>query len=524
MYNSIYNFTLDLHKHNSERIINVYQYDNAVEVYLSFTDGGNPYFFDEEAQAFLYGKRADDKAILHTCEFKSTSKILYRFNASTTAVVGPVDCQIRIYDGYNKLITAPRFTINVEAPTVDENNIGIEDPNLQFQGIASIITSEADRASAELVRVAGEDSRLAAEKERDAAEKLRDQAEKERDAAEKERDAAEGTRDLAENERKAAEIIRDAAEKARKSAWVRYSAYPDGSNYTETWSSGQNYIGVATSHDEPKDKSGYVWGLFKGEKGEKGEPFRIAKVYASVALMEADFSNTAVPEGCFVAIETGNVEDEDNAKLYLKGETGFTFITDLSGATGLRGEKGEKGDPGDIGRITPEAEELILWAFATNGTHGLKYTFYDGYATCSGRDYDTLKETDIQIGSMAKGFPVTKIEAVAFISNTTLTSVTIPDSITELEHSVFHSCWNLTTAVIGDGVTKIGNTAFADCSELKSVTLGKNLKNIGLNAFRNCTKLTDVYFRGTEYQWKYMGIDGGNGYLTDATIHYNYGG
>ena len=83
----------------------------------------------------------------------------------------------------------------------------------------------------------------------------------------------------------------------------------------------------------------------KGDKGDKGDPFTIKKTYASVSAMNDDFSNGEVPEGSFVMIDTGNVEDEDNAKLYVKGAESFTFITDLSGATGL------KGDPGDAATI-----------------------------------------------------------------------------------------------------------------------------------------------------------------------------
>lgn len=74
--------------------------------------------------------------------------------------------------------------------------------------------------------------------------------------------------------------------------------------------------------------------------------------------MNADFKNQDIKEGAFVLIDTGNVEDEDNAKLYVKGKEAFSFITDLSGAKGIKGEqgakgetgaKGEKGDKGDTG-------------------------------------------------------------------------------------------------------------------------------------------------------------------------------
>lgn len=55
------------------------------------------------------------------------------------------------------------------------------------------------------------------------------------------------------------------------SVFIRYSAHADGTDFTEEWSEGQNYIGQATGQTAPTDKSGYTWSLFKGEKGDAGE-------------------------------------------------------------------------------------------------------------------------------------------------------------------------------------------------------------------------------------------------------------
>lgn len=82
-----------------------------------------------------------------------------------------------------------------------------------------------------------------------------------------------------------------------------------------------------------------------GAQGPKGEPFEVYKTFASVTDMEA---STDVPEGKFVVI-TSDVDDEDNAKLYVKGENGFTYITDLSGAKGIKGDVGPQGPKGDTG-------------------------------------------------------------------------------------------------------------------------------------------------------------------------------
>ena len=96
-----------------------------------------------------------------------------------------------------------------------------------------------------------------------------------------------------------------------------------------------------------------------GATGPAGAPFTIYKTYSTIALMEADFDN--VPDGSFVAIQS-NVEDPDNAKLYLRGNSEFTFITDMSGATGIHGDKGDTGDDGKAGA------QILLSISGRNGS------------------------------------------------------------------------------------------------------------------------------------------------------------
>ena len=98
-----------------------------------------------------------------------------------------------------------------------------------------------------------------------------------------------------------------------------------------------------------------------GPQGPQGEPFQVAKIYESVSAMNTGYATDGVKTGQFIIINTGNVEDEDNAKLYVKGTSAYEFITDLSGAQGVRGPqgptgatgspgaKGEKGDTGATG-------------------------------------------------------------------------------------------------------------------------------------------------------------------------------
>ena len=57
-----------------------------------------------------------------------------------------------------------------------------------------------------------------------------------------------------------------------------------------------------------------------------GKSFKIAKVYTSIAEMQADYNTADVEVGEFVWINTNNAEDLDDSKLFLKTNTNWEFI------------------------------------------------------------------------------------------------------------------------------------------------------------------------------------------------------
>lgn len=68
-----------------------------------------------------------------------------------------------------------------------------------------------------------------------------------------------------------------------------------------------------------------------------GDAFTYKKEYPSVEAMEADWGTADVKLGEYVLINTNNVEDPDDAKVYLKTQEGWKFIVDLSGTQGIQG-------------------------------------------------------------------------------------------------------------------------------------------------------------------------------------------
>ena len=65
--------------------------------------------------------------------------------------------------------------------------------------------------------------------------------------------------------------------------------------------------------------------------------------------------------------------------------------------------------------------------------------------------------------------------------------------VTEIGNYAFWACSSLTSVTIGDSVTSIGYSAFRDCSSLTSVTIPDSVTSIGNYAFVYCRSLTEVY-------------------------------
>lgn len=85
---------------------------------------------------------------------------------------------------------------------------------------------------------------------------------------------------------------------------------------------------------------------------------------------------------------------------------------------------------------------------------------------------------------------ITELGNLNFYQCTSLTSVTLPDSLTKIGSS-FRECTALRKIVIPDGVTTIGSQAFDGCSKLSTVTIGNSVTDIQFNAF-NTTGITEI--------------------------------
>ena len=203
------------------------------------------------------------------------------------------------------------------------------------------VAAESERAKSEEARVADESRRVDAEAQRVSAEAQRVSAESERANAEQDREAAEDDRVAAETQRETDfAISKKACDDATDKALSTYShpPYVDADGYYYKWN-------VSTgSYD-------------KTDVNLTGKAFQIKKVFSSVSAMNATDVNTFA-DNDFILINTANVEDEDNAKLYVvalneQGQKFYSYLVDMSGFRGFTGKTPQF----LIGNVTTLAED-----------------------------------------------------------------------------------------------------------------------------------------------------------------------
>ena len=163
----------------------------------------------------------------------------------------------------------------------------------------------------------------------------------------------------------------------------------------------------------------------------------------------------------------------------------------------------------------------------TNVTIGNSVTSigYDAFSGCTSLSriyYNGDINGWVQIDRLSDLMSYGSSDKELYINGELLTEAVI-DTATEIKRGAFRGCSSLTSITIGNSVTSIGDSAFENCTSLTNVTIGDSVTSIGGYAFEGCRSLKTINYKGSKEQWNSISKGSYWNFNTGSyTINYNY--
>ncbi len=198
----------------------------------------------------------------------------------------------------------------------------------------------------------------------------------------------------------------------------------------------------------------------------------------------------------------GEVYPEDSQIVYLVVEEGVESITGFRESPSLRyvSLPSTMRVVGDSQFSSCKALSVVIMA---EGVGELKN---DAFSGCSSLTSVVLPSTVYRLGMRAFG-------------STGLTEVVLPETMRYIDTAFANT--PLETIKWPRGVDTIYSASFYLCEELDSISLPKDVASIRESAFWGCSSLKDIYYEGTEEDFKKIEIGDRNDDFLNATVHYN---
>ena len=328
------------------------------------------------------------------------------------------------------------------------------------------------------------------------------------------------------------------------SVHVRFSENADGTDFSETWSDGKNYIGFAVAQVAPSAKECYTWEHVEAylaiELQEKS--VEITENGTTEVLPDAGYALSKVTVNTNVASGGGGEQPTLFAPFLTVKDTNelknatFTVAAneqnggfDVSIALRVNGEIVENPYTAtEVGTYTVEAiasaenfadgvnTQIVEVYEMPTYSEGLTYSsmnYFDYYEYVMVVQNKSCTDVNLRIAPTYNGEPVVGIISCGY---ETMESVEIPDSIKYLGSSAFSGSKNLLSIDLPDGLLEIWGGAFSNCDKLVSIKIPKSVNKIKENAFTYCDMLQYLDFSDHE---SVPVLEGANGFYNGKAYY-----
>ena len=161
--------------------------------------------------------------------------------------------------------------------------------------------------------------------------------------------------------------------------------------------------------------------------------------------------------------------------------------------------------------VTFTGSNVLSSAIVGDNLTGMTHVIIEGYSSIGDNAFNgassltsiTIPDTVTSIGQYAFSHAtsltdinipdsVTSIKQYAFQNATSLSSITIPDSVTSMRYNSFIGATSLSSITLSASVTSIEDGTFSGATSLTSITIPDGVTSIGVGAFLNATSLTSI--------------------------------